>query len=192
MQKSRTLGSRASRPLLAFATLSEASIGSLTPHSSLPVFSLFSLLFTLSSVLGRSGLRPSLVRGDSPRNAPLKTRPTVIPSQTSHSSDKPSSPLQTISKVQSTIRYTWMAYTLSSDITHWISLSSYNPNSNSRPTQITAHPPNPPNHSSDNALSPKNLPQSILKLPSRANHSPSLKSPQITVQTSSRAPVHEN
>ena len=57
MQKSRTLGSRASRPQLAFATLSEASIGSLTP---------------LSSVLGRSGLRPSLVRGDSPRNAPLQ------------------------------------------------------------------------------------------------------------------------
>ena len=37
----------------------------------------FSLLTPLPSLLvfGRSGLRPSLVRGDSPRNAPLKTRP---------------------------------------------------------------------------------------------------------------------
>ena len=34
----------------------------LSPHSSLLAF-------------GRSGLRPSLVRGDSPRNAPLKNTP---------------------------------------------------------------------------------------------------------------------
>ena len=56
-----------------FTNQSEANKG--VSHSSLPVFSLFSLLFTLSSVLGRSGLRPSLVRRDSPRNAPLKTTP---------------------------------------------------------------------------------------------------------------------
>ena len=43
-----------------FATVPEASEG--VSHSSLLVF-------------GRSGLRPSLVRGDSPRNAPLKTTP---------------------------------------------------------------------------------------------------------------------
>ena len=182
MQKSRTLGSRASRPLLAFATLSEASIGSLTPHSS-----------SLSPRFwGGRACGPPLCGGIPPATPPskpaqLSSRPKQVTVQTNRLP-----PLQTISKVQSTIRYTWMAYRLSSDITHWISLSSYNPNSNSRPTQITAHPPNPPNHSSDNALSPKNLPQSILKLPSRANHSPSLKSPQITVQTSSRAPVHEN
>ena len=46
------------------------SLGLLSPRLS----SLSSLLFTLSSPFGRSGLRPSLVRGDSPRNAPLKTR----------------------------------------------------------------------------------------------------------------------
>ena len=30
-------------------------------------------MFSLSLLFGRSGLRPSLVRGDSPRNAPSKT-----------------------------------------------------------------------------------------------------------------------
>ena len=31
--------------------------------------------YSFPPVFGRSGLRPSLVRGDSPRNAPLKTTP---------------------------------------------------------------------------------------------------------------------
>ena len=65
-----TTSDRRSRPIAKSIDQAMTSSRSRTRHLSL-LTPLYSLL-----ALGRSGLRPSLVRGDSPRNAPHQTPPT--------------------------------------------------------------------------------------------------------------------
>ncbi len=134
----------------------------------------------LSPAFWRSGLRPSLVQGLRPRNAPLQNHPSPpphsVPDTVLHPPHFPS--------IAPAEPHTPANY----------SPSQKSPKSQFRPSpfpppppahaQITAHHKNPPNHSSDKIPNPPTNPRT------RANHSPSQKSPKSQFRPSPFPPTN--